>query len=94
VNFKAALERLRLPAEQFGADAPPPDWSGEVHCDRYIALGDDIGLLVVDQRAVTCLARGSISEGAREWRNQRRPRRRRNNGRTRSPRPNPPPPAS
>lgn len=93
MNFKAALERLRLLAEQLGADAPPPARPGEVRCDRYVALGDDIGLLIVDQRAVTCLARGSISDGAPDWRSQKRPRRRRNDGRTRSPRPNPPPPA-
>jgi hypothetical protein len=34
VTFKAALGRLRLLAEQLGADAPPPDWAGELHCDR------------------------------------------------------------
>jgi hypothetical protein len=92
VNFKAALTRLCLLAAQIGTDAPPPDWAGEVHCDRYIALGDDVGLLVVDKRAVTCIARGSMSDGKRDWRNHKRPRRRRNDGRTRSPRPNPSPP--
>jgi hypothetical protein len=50
VNLTAALERLRLLAEQLGADAPPPDWAGKARCDRYIALGDDVGLLIVDQR--------------------------------------------
>lgn len=94
VNFRAALERLRVLATQLGVDAPPPDWAGEVHCNRYIALGDDIGLLVVGKRAVTCIVRGSISDGARDGRNQKRPRRRRNDGRSRSPRPNPPPPHS
>jgi hypothetical protein len=92
VTFKAALTRLCLLAEQIRAEATPPDWAGEVHCDRYIALGDDIGLLVVDRRAVTCIARGSMSDAKRDWRNHKRPTRRRNDGRTRSPRPNPPPP--
>ena len=75
VNFSAAFARLRLLAEQFGVRAPVPGWAGEVHCDRYIALGDDVGLLVVNRRAVTCIARGSISDAARDWRNQRRPMR-------------------
>jgi hypothetical protein len=74
-----------------GTEAPLPDWAGEVHCDRYIALGDDIGLLVVKTRAVTCIAHGSISDAARDWRNQTRPKRWRD-GRTRSRRPSPPPP--
>jgi hypothetical protein len=90
-NFKSALARLQQLAEQIGVDAPAPDWAGEARCDRYIALGDDIGLLIVNTRAVTCIARGSISDAARDWRNQRRPSRRRD-GRTRSPRPHPPPP--
>jgi hypothetical protein len=91
VSFKAALERLRLLAGQLGVETRPPEWAGEVHCDRYIALGEDVGLLVVGKRAVTCIARGSISDGVRDWRNQKRPRRRRNDGRSRSPLPNPPP---
>jgi hypothetical protein len=90
VNFNAALARLRLLADRIGVEAPPPQWAGDVRCDRYIALGDDIGLVVVNKRAVTCIARGSISDAARDWRNDRRSRRPRNDGRTRSPRPHPP----
>ena len=47
---------------QIGNDASLPDWAREAQCDRFIALGDDIGLLVVSDRAVTCIARGSMSD--------------------------------
>jgi hypothetical protein len=43
VNFRSAFARLWLLDGQFGVETPLPDWAGEVHCDRYIALSDDVG---------------------------------------------------
>jgi hypothetical protein len=80
-TFRAALEHLRRLASQTGAFADPPAWAGELAAGRYVALGNDVGLVVVrGELAVTCLARGIIGDAVRELRN--RARRRRPRGRS------------
>jgi hypothetical protein len=75
-TFRAALGRLRRLAGQTGAFAEPPVWAGELVVVRYVALGDDAGLVVVrGELAVTCLARGVIGDAVRARRNRARRRR-------------------
>jgi hypothetical protein len=64
-TFRAALERLRRLASQAGAFADPPEWAGELAAERYVALGDAAGLVVIrGELAVTCLARGIIGDAS------------------------------
>jgi hypothetical protein len=89
VRFADALARLRLLATQIGAWVERPDWVGSTREDAktWIALGPDLVLLVKEDVALTCLARGSVSDAARANRNRKRPRRPPNEGRPRRPRP-------
>ena len=73
--FRHALTRMQQLAAAVGAQAPRPQWAGpEVQGERWIALGDDVGLIVRRNAAVTCLVRGITPE--RPGRRQRRRRRR------------------
>lgn len=64
-NFRAALERLRLLAGQFGEVTAAPGWAGTLDADRYVAVSDDIGLIVRDDWAVTCVVHGGIGDRSR-----------------------------
>jgi hypothetical protein len=81
-TFAAALARLRALAAQAGTVGPAPPWAGDVGADQWIALTDDIGLVVHRGRAVTCLVRGGMSDAARAQRNARRRRRPARRGRS------------
>ena len=80
-TFAAALQRLRVLAARFGADAEAPLWAGELDADAYVELGADVGLVVRQGRAVTCVVRGGISETVRDRRNRSGRRRPRDRGR-------------
>jgi hypothetical protein len=74
-RFADALARLELITSQVGTLVDPPPWLTGVEADAIVALGPDVVLVVKRKSAVTCLARGGISEAARAARNARRGRR-------------------
>lgn len=88
VRFADALARLRLLAMEIGEKVDAPSWVGVAEDGvDWVAIGPDLVLLVKRGVALTCLARGSVSDAARASRNRRRRRRPRDDGRRREPRP-------
>jgi hypothetical protein len=59
VRFSDAQDRLRTLVATAGEWREPPTWLPVVH-GRYLALGDDIGLIVRRDIAITCVARGGF----------------------------------
>lgn len=73
---KHAHSRLWLLSRAIGAFEEPPAWAGEPEkFERWVALGPDVGLVVSDRCAVTCLARGAMRADRRAARNRRRQQR-------------------
>jgi hypothetical protein len=60
--FRHAFFRLQRLASEIGSEGPWLSWARTTDPppgQRWIALGPDVGLVVVKRTAVTCLARGS-----------------------------------
>jgi hypothetical protein len=76
-TFHAARARLLILVQAHGCWTGQPAWfDGRVDADvRWLAIGEDVALLVIDGLARTCMTRGAFLRGRRakrrKWRGGR-----------------------
>jgi hypothetical protein len=76
-TFRAARERLRTLAREHGRRAERPVWlDDDLHGEHaWVALGEDVVLLIYDGVARTCMTRGTLPGSERRRRRAKRRRR-------------------